>query len=147
MKPLSKNWKFYRALYDTYEGIQEIRKAAENRLRSIELKMDEEEPLRKTVMLSIIKLKDYEKEIQNLVAENIKIDPIYTEFLSKIKGIGPTLSMKILSFPWDLEKYVTDWYAFAGIVPLVDKCVCEKGHKFLLPHNEIPPIRLSLIHI
>jgi len=128
---------YYRALADTYEAIQKLRIACSNRLTAIhKLGLDEEEKLRERTLSSIVdELLEQEKRIIKIVKEILKEIPIYNEFLKKIKGIGPALSLRLLSINWDLNKKLSDWNAYAGLVPYVYKCKCQKGHKLLLPYN------------
>ncbi|MEM4134346.1 MAG: hypothetical protein QXV73_04040 [Candidatus Micrarchaeia archaeon] len=132
MKPLSDNWEFFRAFTDSYISVQKVRVASENRVRSIIQGKDENEKHRKRMFESLALLKKNEKEFVKMAKQVLIEEPVYNEFLAHIRGIGETLAMKILSFPLDLEKNVSSWWAMAGLVPVVWKCECEKGHKILL---------------
>lgn len=142
MKYLSENWNFFRAFTDSYMSVQKVRVASENRVRSMFHGKDEEEERRKKIFNSLALLKKNEKEFVKIVKEILYDEPVYTEFLYHIKGVGETISMKILSFPLDLEKNVSSWWAMAGLVPNVWKCECEKGHKILLQKD--PAVHLEV---
>lgn len=135
MNYLSDNWQFFRAFSDSYISIQKVRVASENRVRSIIQQKDEEEKHRERIFKSLTLLKNNEQELVKVAKELLKNEPVYTEYLSYVKGVGETLAMKILSYPFDLEKNVSSWWALAGLVPNVWKCECEKGHKILLPKD------------
>lgn len=135
MKLLSDNWEFFRAFTDSYIAVQKVRVASENRVRSIIQGRDEDERNRKRMFESLALLKKNEKEFVKMAKQVLIEEPVYNEFLSNIKGVGETLAMKILSYPFDLEKNVSSWWAMAGLVPVVWKCECEEGHKILLPKD------------
>lgn len=132
MKPLSDNWDFFRAFTDSYISIQKVRIASENRVRSIVQSQDEKEEHRERIFKGLTLLRDNEQKFVKIAREVLYTEPVYTEFLSHVKGIGETLAMKILSFPFDLKKNISSWWCLAGLVPQVWKCECEKGHKILL---------------
>jgi hypothetical protein len=124
-----------RALYDTLEGVQKLRISAENRLRAITQQYDEGHPER---VIAIQHVKDIER-FENLVSSEaeklLRENQIYREFLSKINGIGVRTSLRLLALGLDINRELSDWYAYFGLVPIYWACECEKGHKFLLPSN------------
>lgn len=135
MKPLSDNWEIFRALADSYTTIQDVRIGAENRIRNIKSKSDEKEEKRLKLLKKLAELKKEEKNYTEFACEFLYEEPVYAKFLSNVKGIGETISMKILSFPLDLERNISDWWAYAGLTPNVWKCTCENGHNILLSRN------------
>lgn len=129
--------KYYRALADTYWSLQKIRIASSNRIFAMLEKMDEVEEVRESVLNKIVDdLIEMEKSIYK-EAKEILNEPVYIEFLSKIKGLGFILSLKLLSLGWDLKRNLSSWNAYAGLVPFVYKCKCEEGHRLLLPRDPV----------
>lgn len=143
MKLLSENWDFFRAFTDSYMSVQKVRVASENRVRSMFQGKDEKEQKRERIFNSLALLKKNEKEFVKIAKQMLYDELVYTEFLSHVKGVGETISMKILSFPLDLEKNISSWWAMAGLVPNVWKSECENGHKILLPKDPVihPEVR------
>ena len=71
-----------RRLVDSFYDIQDVRTRTENRLRQM--------PAQSKIYAGAVK--DVEKEIAKQIDISIQNEPIYTEFLSKIYGIGPLIS-------------------------------------------------------
>lgn len=147
LKEIEENRRYYRALTDTYTSLQKLRIASSNRIKAILQEFDEKEEIRESVLNEIVDdLIKMEKSIGKEVKRILKNNPIYTEFLSKVKGLGAILSLRLLSIKWDLTKPLTSWNAYAGLVPHVYKCRCKNGHKILLPSDpEIKPTRCYFV--
>jgi len=136
LEKIEENRNYCRALADTYISLQKTRIASFNRIHAILRKSDEEEEIRESVLNEIAKgLVEMEKKISKEAKNVLNDNPIYVEFLSKVKGLGNVLSLKLLSIKWDLDKPLGSWNAYAGLVPHVYKCKCKKGHKILLPFD------------
>ena len=131
MLTTNKPHKTFRALVDTYESIQKQRIGAENRLRNIELGRDESDELRANLLIHLTKLKEIEKAVLKDAEGLAREVPVYREFLSKVKGIGPSYTIKLLGLPLELGKPLSAWNAYFGLVPGYWLCVCEKGHRFM----------------
>ena len=140
LEKIEEKKRYCRALADTYISLQKLRVASGNRIIAMTQQMDEIEDIRESVLNRIvIELKRMENEIGKEAEDILKDIPVYTEFLSKIKGLGPILSLKLLSINWDLTKDLSSWNAYCGLVPHVYKCQCEEGHKILLPYDPNDP--------
>jgi len=122
-----------RGIYDTFEAIQKMRIAAENRLRAIIQNYDEDHRERQIAMEHVKKIDEFEKVIVKQAEEVLKDDLIYNEFLLKVNGINVKTSLRLLSLGLDIERELSDWNAYFGIVPIYWDCECEHGHKILLP--------------
>jgi len=124
-----------RHLVDLYYDVQEVRKAANNRLREISENIEEaresdeiriedytelERALNKYIEdhLNPKHLKDLEKEIKRRLDKELKTVEIYTEFLRNIKGISMTLGAGLLS-RLDSHKapYPSSFWKFCGMHP------------------------------
>ena len=137
--------KYYRALADTYFGLQKIRVASNNRIKAMLNELDEIEDIRESVLNSITtELIKLEKAIGDEAKEVLKNEPVYVEFLSKVKGLGPILSLKLLSINWDMTKYLSSWNAYCGMIPYAYKCKCEEGHRILFSFNPFDPQKQHL---
>ncbi len=123
----------FRALADTYICIQKERIRAENRLRSIELNADEGDELRERILSHLRELRKVEKAVLKDAEKVANCVPVYKEFLSKVKGIGPAYAIKLLALPLQLGKPLSSWNAYFGLVPGYYMCVCENNHKFMSP--------------
>ena len=73
-----------RRLNDTLYDIQEARKRVQNRMRNMP-SMDIYEDLQ-----------PIEDKITKLIEQKLKLIPIWTEYLSKVKGIGPRLASYVI---------------------------------------------------
>jgi len=124
-----------RGICDTFEAVQKMRIAAENRLRAIVQNYDEDHRERKIAMEHVKKIKEFEKIITRQAEEVLKNDIIYNEFLIKVNGINIRTSLRLLSLGLDLKRELSDWYAYFGLVPVYWACECEHGHKILLPSD------------
>lgn len=122
------DYKFLRALADSYESIQGVRIEGENRLRAIAQSFDEPEPVRISIMERLKDMKKIEQDIQKDMLSYLQELPIWNEYLCHVKGIGMTLAAKLLAFDLDKDKNLSSWNAFFGLVPHYWMGVCEKGH-------------------
>lgn len=93
-------------LVSMYYDVQDIRIRTVNRMRrlNVDYNLDPEF------------LKKFELLIADRIRELIKDEPIYTEFLSKIKGLGPVLSGAIIAY-FDPSKaeHVSSFWKYAGL--------------------------------
>ena len=79
-KPTLEDYVELRRLVDTLYDIQEARKRVENRMRNMPLMdiFDDLQPM--------------EDKITKLIESKLNLIPIWTEFISKVKGVGPRLA-------------------------------------------------------
>jgi len=127
---------FFRSLCDTFEMVQQVRISAENRLRAVKQKTDEDDSIyRKTIFNYLKEVNAFEDKIVKTAEKILKQDIVYNEFLSKINGIGSRVSLRLLSLGLDINRELSDWNAYFGLVPFYYACKCEKGHKILLPRD------------
>jgi hypothetical protein len=124
-----------RALYDTLEGVQKLRISAENRLRAITQQYDEGHPERVIAIQHVKDIEKFENYVSSEAEKLLRENQIYKEFLSKINGIAVRTSLRLLALGLDINRELSDWYAYFGIVPIYWACECEHGHKILLPSN------------
>jgi hypothetical protein len=125
-----------RALCDSYESVQKMRIAAENRLRAVLQRRDEYDTHRISLLENHVRdLENVEKGLVKQSETILSSYPIYTKFLSKVKGVGPKTSLRLLSLDLDIHKELSDWYAYFGLTPVYYACTCEGGHKILLPKD------------
>lgn len=129
--------KALRALVDTFYAVQKERIGASNRLQAIFMGVDENDPLRQKVMGKIAQLQKLEEAILRDALSLLRDIPVWDEFLSKVKGIGPALGAKLLSLPLDPRRNLSAWWAYFGLVPYAFKCECARGHRFINP--KVPP--------
>lgn len=114
-----------RALVDTYEEIQGVRKAANNRLDAIERGTDIKEPIAVILNQSLSSLKDMEQTISKEVGKIVGELPIWQEFFSHIKGIGPTLAGKTLALNLDPDRNLSSWNAYFALTTHYWEGECE----------------------
>jgi len=134
MKTVASNkLELLRAMVDTYQGIQEERIRAENRLRAISKGMDESDPLREKFLERLTQLKRLENAIARDAQKELNGIPVYDKFLKHVRGLGAVLSAKLLALPLRLGVNLSSWYAYFGLTPHYYKCECKAGHKFLAP--------------
>jgi len=124
-----------RHLVDLYYDIQEVRKAADNRLREISKNIEEareddqiriedhaelEHALDKYIEdhLNPRHLETLEEEIQHRLDKELETVEIYTEFLENVKGISMTLGAGLVAY-LDPEKapYPSSFWKFCGMHP------------------------------
>jgi len=124
-----------RSICDTFEAIQKIRFASENRLRAIAQQYDENHKERIVALEHVTKIDEFEKAVVKQAEEILKDDMIYQGFLMQVNGISVRTSLRLLSLGLDIERELSDWYAYFGLVPIYWACKCEHGHKVLLPSD------------
>lgn len=76
-----------------------------------------------TIIEYYVSLKAEEERLQKAIADIIKNVPIYTEFLSKVKGCGPLMSAVIVcEFDIHTARHVSSFWKYAGldVVKLAD---------------------------
>ena len=86
----------FATLYATFKETQKTRNALGNRCYAAESEIV------KTRLSDFEKL---EKQILKDLETNLKTMPIYTEFLSKIKGIGPATAAGLLAYTGDIGRF------------------------------------------
>jgi hypothetical protein len=121
----------FRAMADTYESVQKVRIRAENQLRAIEQASDEYEPERVSLnnrLTDIIKL---EGDLQKDMLSELKHLDIWNEFLIHVKGVGKTLSCKLIALPVDWSRDLSSIKSYFGMTPVYWKGECVEGHKLL----------------
>lgn len=68
----------------------------------------------------------------------LKEEPLYTEYLSKISGIGPKMAGVIISeFDFEKSRYVSNMESYAGLNTSIVGCYEEKGVVKYVPHVEL----------
>lgn len=120
---------YCRVLADSYESIQKIRIAAENRLRSIKQGYDEADPVREFLLERIANLKEEEASFQKEMLRELRTEPIWQEFFVYIKGIGMTLGCKLLALNLQKQKNKSSWDAYFGLTDKYWKGICGEGHQ------------------
>ncbi|MEM4430306.1 MAG: transposase [Thermofilaceae archaeon] len=95
-----------RTLVEIYYDVQDVRIRTANRLRQVG-RVEGVDP---------DALKDLEKEIAKRIEEEIEDLPIYKEYLSKIKGIGPVLAAGLIT-TFDVRKaeHPSSFWKYAGL--------------------------------
>jgi len=130
---MTKTAKHLRAMVDTYEAIQKERISAENRLRAMFQGVDETDPLRQSFFEKLTQLQNLEKAIARDIDKLLKREPVYTEFLHHVKGIGALLSARLIALELDPHKNISSWWAYFGLTPNYYLVECENGDKFMSP--------------
>lgn len=137
------------ALADLYEltvgGMVKMKHALNGKARAGTLTADEKEAFSKFIEVT----RGQKKAILQLAKTKLEQEVVYTEFLKHVRGVGEALALRLLSLPLDLNKDLTNWNAYFGLTPVVYKCQCEKGHKFLRPYNpmlraELCPVKITV---
>lgn len=96
-----------RFLADTYMQAQKFRISCENRARSLEQGVDvAEEAQQEFISVLAERFKGIEEEIFDRMAQSVKTHPAWP-WLSAVKGIGPTLAVKILGMIPDISGFDT----------------------------------------
>lgn len=120
-KPGLEDYVELRRLVDTLYDIQEARKRVENRMRNMPLMdiFDDLQPI--------------EDRITKLIESKLKLIPIWTEFISKVKGVGPRLAGYVIGkttvrFIPVSEEDLTDYSPFQQ--SLAQK---TKDSKYMIP--------------
>jgi len=121
-----------RGIVDTYNQFQQVRIASFNRLRAMQIN-DEYESIREKVLQELTEIEKLEKSLVKEMRALLRHNELYTNWLRYIRGLGPTLSAKLLALHLDVNKHISSWNAFFGLVPFYYECKCEKGHRFLYP--------------
>lgn len=103
-------------LIKTYYQIQDLRIGIDNNLRAVEQGKSKagEVPLMKTLSAF---LKDTEKEIIKVAKKSLKEERIYSEWLAKVKGIGPTLATGLIAEINNIERFetISKLWAYSGL--------------------------------
>jgi len=79
------------------------------------------------------RLIELEKEIEQKIKNLVKEFQVYTDYLSKINGIGPVLAAGLIGWiaPIDRFKYPSKLRAYAGLSAQHYKMKCEQGHRII----------------
>ena len=105
-----------RGLIEDFYDIQKYRIEVENQLRSAEQGASEQE---QTFIKNVIvdRLTTIESEIEKYIGNNLKNEPMYTEWLKGVKGIGPLLSAGLIAWIGDIERFATisKLWAYCGL--------------------------------
>lgn len=86
----------FKALYSTFKSLQKLRVATGNQLYS------DDDPLTESILIGLEK---QEEAILKGLKASLEQMPIYAEFLSQIKGVGPATSAGLLAFVGDIERF------------------------------------------
>ena len=59
---------------------------------------------------------NFEKDVEKLIVKQLKNHAMYTQYLSKIQGIGPMLSAGLIAYIDDIEKFdhVSSLWQYCG---------------------------------
>jgi hypothetical protein len=76
-------------------------------------------------------LLDTEKEFEYKISLIVRKEPIYRNYLSHIKGIGPVFAGNLLTIDVEKFKNISKLWAYAGYSSTHYENICEKGHKFM----------------
>jgi len=76
-------------------------------------------------------LLDTEKEFEYKISLIVRKEPIFRNYLSHIKGIGPVFAGNLLTIDVEKFKNISKLWAYAGYSSVHYENVCEKGHKFM----------------
>ncbi|MGC8978651.1 transposase [Caldisericum sp.] len=101
-----------RGYFESYKDIQKIRIAIGNQLRA-----ENSDQARKFVKEKIYdQLYRIEKSYVAFIRSNLKYEPIYTQWLKDVKGIGPVLSAVLISYI-DVSKFptISKLWRYAGL--------------------------------
>lgn len=127
------NNSLWRALCDTFESIQKERIRASNRLNMIFKGADETEELRIRILSRLEELERVEEGLEKDLKQILKEHPVYMSFLRHIRGVGPLLSIRLLALPLDINKNISSWWAYFGLVPFHYIAKCENSHSLVFP--------------
>lgn len=120
-----------RWLTDTYMQSQKIRIASQNRVRALEQQVDQGP---ETVFLNVLlnRFAEIEKDITKQMTKVLKHHPAWP-WLTKVKGVGPTLATKLLGLiPEDISSFTTvsKLWRYAGLAVIDGKAERpKKGEK------------------
>lgn len=119
-----------RWLADVYEQAQKTRKALKNRARAKNQEADKHGGAYADELGD--RFYELEKDIYSQMKKVVRDMPIYTEWLSKVKGIGPTYTTKLLAWI-DIEKADTIsalWkYCGYGVEMVCENCGAMEPRK------------------
>ncbi len=105
-----------RGIIEDYYDIQKMRIEMEGQLRSHSQGVSEQEEIwfKENVLA---KMQELEKVIAKRVKDFAQEDDIYNEWLVDIKGVGPILSVGLISWIGDIERFATisKLWAYAGL--------------------------------
>jgi len=76
-------------------------------------------------------LLDTEKEFEHKIGLIVKSEPVFRNYLSHIKGIGPVFAGNLLTIDVEKFKNIGKLWAYSGYSATHYEIVCEKGHKFM----------------
>lgn len=91
-------------LYVTFKQIQKCRVSMGNRVYAQSLPVVKE---------FLKELDASEKKLLKQVMEVLKVMPIYTDFLSQVKGVGPAIAGGLLAFTQDVNRFPTQSHLMA----------------------------------
>src|SRR3990167_3228506 len=97
---------FIPGLIEDYYDIQGVRISVANQIRSFDQGLSEqEEVLLKKGILG--RLKEIEKDILSHLKIETESEPVYTEWLKGVSGVGAILSSGLIAWIGDIEKFAT----------------------------------------
>jgi len=123
-----------------YEAIQKIRILTANKIDgTADAYHIPKKRVAKLHELFDVKLKEQEKSLIPLLNSYGSIHPVWVEWLSHVKGIGPVLWASMLSIIQDINRFptISKMYAYFGLSSMYYKCECAEGHKHLMMHDPI----------
>jgi intein/homing endonuclease len=125
-----------RILVETYYDYQKLRIASENRLRIYDRfgLLSEEQYAELKELCGM--LKKSEGRIARLIAGEVKEVPVWDEWLSKVKGVGPVMAGGLIAFIDDISKARTVSSLWKYCVPKGTVIITRNGWKFV---EEISP--------
>lgn len=133
---------YFRGLTRSYYDIQKQRIEADHRLRSVE----QPEYVAFCQEHVIGRLRGAEHDIQEEIKRILPDFPLFTDYLSQIRGIGPILSASLMAETYDprsnrmFARFRTPsaLWAFAGVSVGYLVAECENEHKVVVPSLNVP---------
>ena len=129
----SYKYRTLRGLVSLYYDNQEMRLAFENRLRILKTVAKLPEETVKITTLALESYKQTEDDLAKSMAKELKAIPVYTEYLSKIKGIGPVYSACLIAWIDGARLYCSECNARINLA----KGVCESCEKKIKKFEDV----------
>lgn len=122
----------FRTLVDHYTQVQKLRVALENRVRAIRQQKDETQTIPAWMVRSLERFYEEEKELTRAMKWLASSLTLYNVWLKHVKGIGPTLAVKLIGLIGSAERFprVSKLWRYAGLAVIDGKAEkTQKGEK------------------